>query len=965
MAADEEFPDQSPTMDQSTEEESSSSDKAASLIAQLLEKHDVNDRYSPTVMQDLQTRGYQRKICEELLDILHDDDINSSTRIDGMDDDRPTGPNGTFIRTTLYTPQPENIISSSKHESTIRELLGVTSATTSQLAEALTHFITHRVDRECFLPATQDVEGNIEAMGMEISSSSGSNINNADNTNEGGGPASSSSGKAALTISSLGLTAARLYISLLGKKGAWGAGLVDVGGLAAVSAFIRRWCVECRGREPSKIKGRGGKANSSRGSGKGSKCRENEPEKKRAKGTRKSVRINANATFMESSDSDNDNEYDNTNGEMMDTTCPDLNATFFVTDDSLDDKLTESAMISGGLSLVLALGRVALQGDKNWSSEAREAYLDGVTVALGTVSALMIGGDAAFVTECQAAVESLEKAICVSISKPDQGDSPEVVSRRGAKRRSPKEEKADENRRKESTIYVLRGLMPLLTLKMEVPNGQSGKIAAHGTATAILVRIISHLSGENSDKRVRLSSDTVASTTPKRGGRKSISFSQSIILSRSTSLSHTPGKTPRATLQPPSLKKSITPRRTRSSAKQESVIHPLLSLVMGMLHKLFTSKGLERADARGRVTTVGAACLAHLPSLERGQMLNFIAEMCVSKVSSHRLLAVEIIGGVLCKQWYWADIASKKNKLITPNMDSTVGNEFSCQLLMALQGRLVDKSPTVRVRAAISLGEVVRKANAARGEHRILVDSMEETPKLKDSDPSMALNNELCEIGTALVDSLRNRASSDEKATVRKASIVAWLEMLSLAHRERKEDCAVTGLDITTLCCLCNDSSVATRKEAANALTRLVQANYDGEEYTAQASALEMAWAHTVLPLIRDAENSCVSKSLEFFSSLIVEPIIEVGADVSVDMLEKKNARYLVAWRILSKVSLGSHEAGGSKNGMGISNLLSNQQYFTDLLCIRIMDPTYSIYANTTQLLGSSKAGKGIHPETG
>ena len=282
---------------------------------------------------------------------------------------------------------------------------------------------------------------------------------------------------------------------------------------------------------------------------------------------------------------------------------------------------------------------------------------------------------------------------------------------------------------------------------------------------------------------------------------------------------------------------------------------------------------------------------------------------------------MEIIGDVLCKEWYWADFASNKNKLITPNMQRIDGNELSCKLLVALQGRLVDKSPTVRMRAAISFGEVVRKANAAREEHRRLVDSTEETPKLNDSDSSLALIDELCNIGTALVDSLRNRASSDEKATVRKASIVAWLEMLSLAHHENKEDCAVTGLDITTLCCLCNDSSVATRKAAAGALTRLVQANYDGDELTAQASALEMAWAHSVLPLIRDAEHSCVSKSLEFFSSLIVEPIIQVGADVPADMnmfmLEKENARYLVAWRILSKVSLGSHEAGGSKNGTG------------------------------------------------
>ena len=57
-----------------------------------------------------------------------------------------------------------------------------------------------------------------------------------------------------------------------------------------------------------------------------------------------------------------------------------------------------------------------------------------------------------------------------------------------------------------------------------------------------------------------------------------------------------------------------------------------------------------------------------------------------------------------------------------------------------------------------------------------------------------------------------------------------------------------------------------------------------------------------------------MSKSLEFFTSLVIEPIIEVGSDAS-EMLEKKNTRCLVAWRILSKISLASQEAGGSRNG--------------------------------------------------
>ena len=43
--------------------------------------------------------------------------------------------------------------------------------------------------------------------------------------------------------------------------------------------------------------------------------------------------------------------------------------------------------------------------------------------------------------------------------------------------------------------------------------------------------------------------------------------------------------------------------------------------------------------------------------------------------------------------------------------------------------------------------------------------------------PSKALTVALCKIGSSLVDALRSRASTDDRATVRKSAIIAWLQM--------------------------------------------------------------------------------------------------------------------------------------------------------------------------------------------
>ncbi|KAL7487679.1 hypothetical protein ACHAW6_013281 [Cyclotella cf. meneghiniana] len=104
-----------------------------------------------------------------------------------------------------------------------------------------------------------------------------------------------------------------------------------------------------------------------------------------------------------------------------------------------------------------------------------------------------------------------------------------------------------------------------------------------------------------------------------------------------------------------------------------------------------------------------------------------------------------------------------------------------------------------------------------------------------------------------------------------------------------------------------------------------------------------MTCAHTVLRLVQDVKLTCITKvalviehiieiyiHVEDFLekrnschftltcitkvSLVIEHIIEIYIPVE-DFLEKRNSCRFVEWRILSKIRLGSQEAGGSRNG--------------------------------------------------
>ena len=885
--SDDEFGD--PPSSPSSEETAVATAATAALVGELVSAatspadfgpHDddcsdgVGEGYQVTVAEERARRSRQLDIVSELLGRV-------SRRSTPSDRDHvgatATGDGGDFLRTTAP---------SAGSDVTFRDALdGLPSSSASGLVSSLVGLIGHRAELAELLPGTQDPFGNEEAMGLP-------------SPDGGGGGA-----KCAMTLTRLALTSGRLYASLLGTRGAWGSGAVDAGAVSSLSSLVRRWGVEVRGRE-----GSAAKQQKARKSAKGGSAGGRPPLRKRCKPgesggegggaaeqklerdaraaamrSRKSVRISEFVSVMDDADDEHDGTSDEEDGNDRNEDVNPMDVTFSVTSQPSSSVLTERELVTEGLLLATSLGGAAARPDfRNWSPDARESYLEALAGAHGIVSALHSGGKGLeddVDAMCRDAVTSLEGAMRSAVL-PSRNAEPEVATadrkKRGnraskSRRSSAAKEDAERQRLRETAVQLLRGLLPLLELRTELPYGQAGKVAAHESASSLLVGIIGSISEEielNSSRGTRSSTTPVVDfddgRTPSRrkgrrsslgGGRRSISFA------------HTPGNKSRrdsappgtGEIVPPSLKK--TPRRSGrlsslSAGGASEASHPVLTVLIGLLHRLLTSRGLERADARSRSSEFALACLAVLPSKERSGLVKFAEDMTESKVSSHRLLGVELIGRVLCEGWFWRDHEnSKENKAggwaATPFVgsagtenasirsgenESAIASGTSLSLLGALRGRLSDVNGTVRARSALSLGEVVKRATSAREENVNLDGTViaSSTPLGANAGgkggegtlQTRALTEALCAVGPELIVALRRRASTDASANVRKGSIVAWLGFLTLANREGAAGAAigdddeedggggfvVGGQDISALCQLCNDPSVATRK---------------------------------------------------------------------------------------------------------------------------------------------------------
>ena len=56
---------------------------------------------------------------------------------------------------------------------------------------------------------------------------------------------------------------------------------------------------------------------------------------------------------------------------------------------------------------------------------------------------------------------------------------------------------------------------------------------------------------------------------------------------------------------------------------------------------------------RSRISNVLKECLDVLPGEQRRSFVSFLVQLCRSKVPSHRIFDVELLGEVILKEWAW------------------------------------------------------------------------------------------------------------------------------------------------------------------------------------------------------------------------------------------------------------------------------------------------------------------------
>ena len=540
---------------------------------------------------------------------------------------------------------------------------------------------------------------------------------------------------------------------------------------------------------------------------------------------------------------------------------------------------------------------------------------------------------------------------------------------------------------KKMTITFLRAIYPILEHQLDLPNGTKGKSMAYSHACKLVIGILSSVakivnSVERQVEELQLNADAVREvcdmTTPSKGRAAVNTNGNGNTL---TPIGNAARRTPRSlrksidgiVVVPPSLKKHVmTPRFKRRQSltdgtrghenqnpnhtnnnvhttaygmkgnrQKESDISSIMNTFVGFMQKMSTSKGMEKADVRGRIADFLKACLVELPSLQKGVFLRFIMKLCRSKMSAHRIFGVEVIGVCFLIPDLWtgehgissqsaftdADASTSMNTNMMnasagkprrsgggesefpPPLSEFASPDVAClafqegnianELLSTLHGRLNDKAPAVRTRAASAIHTAIASAKDITN------------PQVKSRLDECILN-----FRVPLITSLRFRASMDEKATVRRAAIIALVEIILFNNGTSEHD------DIAVLSQMCNASSVAVRKSALDAIVSLHLQEQESEDINHESLlVLESSWADVVLPLVYDTENACAVKVVESFLDLVINPIIDYEGGNDTDTMADDNdnatstVKYQSAWRMLSRINTASSSAGSSKGG--------------------------------------------------
>ncbi len=733
------------------------------------------------------------------------------------------------------------------------------------------------------------------------------------------------------TVSTTALMAGRLFVELSAMSGSWGIGWIDVGIMRNLEALVRRWGDECKGQK--KVGGRKSDASNSSRSRSASLSSEGMLEiptsiplassdnqsTRRDPSLRRSIK-RSRTQRIDDDDFQSANDIGNKKKSSRDNS--------YRSSDFVESawSLNHGSLKMYGLQLAHSLSNALSNAEYvNWSKDARDAILDASISAFGISCALSIsplstsrkGAEKNTRTNEQEVEYSSDlikvlgdaiKMCIVNYSRPkatpssydlDDNDSPVAPSTAT----SPSEE---------IVVLFLRGFYPLLTCQVDLPNGFRGKAAAFTFASSLTVDVLKHLS-KSIDHQL-----FIGKMTPKRGGQDKNGINKTPNASAPQSCKKTP-RSRRKSFLSPSLKKSVTPRRKFRLEQRENdnprQSREVLDIFVGLMQKISTSKGMEKIDVRARISDFVKKCLFELPHEPREIFLRFLVKLCHSKVSTHRIFGVELIGNFLSTDWvleslYYSAGGSDKSATDSVIFDgnNTIGSlaedvNITKAMLCALHGRINDSAPAVRTRATVALSVFLKSYNLA------------EPPVVQQLISSF---KPMC------IATLRKRLKFDDKSAVRRASIVALVELF-LIHDEVSGEYCLTEDDVTVLCQLCNDSSIGVRKAAIDAIVLLIEKQHRGIRSSDEGrqeclEMLEAAWANAILPLIHDIEVSCTNRVVESFASLIIDPIVKnESEDITRDDVYN-TSRYNSAWRILSGIIAASSSTGsfkGGKNAIG------------------------------------------------
>ncbi|VEU39798.1 unnamed protein product [Pseudo-nitzschia multistriata] len=721
------------------------------------------------------------------------------------------------------------------------------------LPSVLNPLLNDRVDTECLLPGTQDETANEEIL--------------------------SESTKAAFSLTLPSMQAGRLYAHLLNRPGALGSGLVDLEPLTALLALVRRWTVECCGREQFALVSSSG--SSSTFDSMTYSPSKSPPQKRSRRGSR--------SNRMMKSRHDNFEDGENNSEEQQ-----------------IHNVLAMGTLVAAEICQIPQQPEFA-----SWSSESREVLIEATLVSIGTVAALLGKKrntiDTSFDDKRDNNRDNLLQKMIISQGQQAFEQCLVVVNEKEDQENDdPQRQQQQHQQCHETAIIILRGLMHLLQLKVVLPNGERGKIEAFTAASKIMSSLMRKCNLAWVASKEKCDS-SLKNKTPSRverrrssiGGVLKIQTPRSTI-SKSRRKSLDGGSTPMVS---PVLKKKhnnenrgLPSGTINGVSKVNDKPRGIQAIFLGLLQKLTTGRvGLEKAALRRSTVDTIQSCMKWLPHAERSHFLEYIIKICHSKVSVHRLVACEIMGNVLFQDW----IAEHENDLISKDDyddrsfydtneeketgDKNTGIQLPQALWKALQGRLMDRIAAVRASAANSLENVMTEIQ-------------------KNDKISVCYNK-----GESLLIALRKRAIKDETSTVRKAAVLALTKVL-LAQKEY-----ISSYYISAICDLCQDSSLLTRRAAAEALTTLLKAcisphqndaSIDLTEDLYDVGLIEEAWSTCVLPMVLDEETSITARNA--FHKVVILPIVE---EDDINGTQKKQ----VAWRILANVGNLTCRQGASK----------------------------------------------------